>query len=70
MFRIAHCEPRQFPSSRVKAGIAGTEQGPAAHGSSEMPVWGPIFHNFEWDQDLGEVRLQNVTNCLQSIQQK
>lgn len=59
-----------FPSSRVKAVIAGTEQGPAVHRSREMPIWGPIFHNFEWDQDLGEVRLQNVTNYLQAIQQK
>jgi mono/diheme cytochrome c family protein len=59
-----------FPASRVKAVIAGTEQGPAAHGSREMPIWGPIFHNFEWDQDLGEVRLQNVTDYLQSIQKQ
>jgi mono/diheme cytochrome c family protein len=59
-----------FPSSRMKAVIAGTEQGSSSHGSREMPIWGPIFHNFEWDQDLGEVRLQNVTNYLQSIQQK
>lgn len=35
-----------FPASRVKAVIAGTEQTPS-HGSREMPVWGPIFHNFE-----------------------
>jgi mono/diheme cytochrome c family protein len=58
-----------FPASRVKAFVDGTEQ-TAAHGSREMPVWGPIFHNFEWDQDLGEVRLENVTNYLHSIQQK
>jgi mono/diheme cytochrome c family protein len=58
-----------FPVSRVKAVIDGTEQ-PAAHGSRQMPIWGPIFHNFEWDQDFGEVRLQNVTDYLRSIQQK
>lgn len=59
-----------FPSSRVKAVIAGTGEGSPAHGSREMPIWGPIFHNFEWDQDLGEVRLQNVADYLQSMQQK
>lgn len=58
-----------FPTSRVKAVIDGTEQ-PAAHGSRQMPIWGPIFHNFEWDQDFGEVRLQNATNYIRSIQQK
>ncbi len=58
-----------FPASRVKAFVDGTQE-TAAHGSREMPVWGPIFHNFEWDQDLGEVRLQNVTDYVRSIQQK
>jgi hypothetical protein len=50
--------------------IAGQEQSPAAHGSREMPVWAPVFHDVEWDQDLGEVRLDNITRYLQSIQQK
>ncbi len=59
-----------FPAGRVKAIIDGTNEGPAAHGSREMPIWGPVFHNFEWDQDLGEVRLQNVTEYIRSIQQK
>lgn len=59
-----------FPSSRVKAVIDGSNEGPAAHGSREMPIWGPVFHNFEWDQDLGEVRLENVTNYIRSVQQK
>ena len=68
--QVARSNGGVFPSSRVKAEIAGTGEGPAAHGSREMPIWGPIFHNFEWDQDLGEVRLENVTNYLQSIQQK
>jgi mono/diheme cytochrome c family protein len=58
-----------FPSERVRKIIAGDAR-ITAHGSSEMPVWGPIFHRVEWDQDLGKVRLQNVTNYLESIQQK
>lgn len=59
-----------FPAGRVKAVIDGTGEGAAAHGSRDMPIWGPVFHNFEWDQDLGEVRLQNVTDYIRSIQQK
>jgi mono/diheme cytochrome c family protein len=58
-----------FPASQVKAFVDGSQQ-TAAHGSREMPIWGPIFHNFEWDQDLGEVRLENVTNYIRSLQQK
>ena len=58
-----------FPTERVRKIIAGDAQ-IIAHGSREMPVWGPIFHRVEWDQDLGAVRLQNVTKYLESIQQK
>lgn len=58
-----------FPTDRVRSVIAGDE-GHAAHGSREMPVWGPIFHQIDNDQDLGYVRLRNVTEYLKSIQQK
>ncbi len=68
--QIARRNGGVFPAGRVKAVIDGTGEGPAVHGSREMPVWGPIFHNFEWDEDLGEVRLQNVTDYIRSIQQK
>jgi mono/diheme cytochrome c family protein len=59
----------KFPSARVRSIIAGDENH-AAHGSREMPVWGPLFHQIQNDQDLGYVRLQNVTEYLISIQQK
>jgi mono/diheme cytochrome c family protein len=60
----------RFPRERVKAIIAGEEQSASAHGTREMPVFGPVFHDVEWDQDLGEVRLDNVTKYLESIQQR
>jgi hypothetical protein len=41
-----------------------------AHGSKKMPVWGPIFHEIEFDQDLDNVKLENVTNYVESIQRK
>jgi mono/diheme cytochrome c family protein len=66
---IARRNRGKFPTSRVSSIIAGDEA-PAAHGSREMPVWGPIFHRIEYDQDLGNVRLQNVTDFLNSIQLK
>ena len=60
----------RFPRDRVKATIAGQEQSIFAHGSREMPVWGPVFHQVERDQDWGEVRLENVATFVQSLQQK
>lgn len=58
-----------FPATRVRAIIAG-DQLVKAHGTREMPIWGPIFHQVERDQDFGNVRLQNVTSYVESIQQK
>jgi hypothetical protein len=48
----------------------GTDGLLPAHGSKAMPIWGPLFHEIEFDQDLGNVRLENVTKYLESIQQK
>lgn len=58
-----------FPTERVRKIIVG-EETVVAHGSREMPVWGPIFHQVEEDRDYGAVRLQNLTNYLQSLQKK
>lgn len=60
----------KFPAERVKETIAGEGKSIAAHGSKEMPIWGPTFHEIEFDQDLGNVRLENVTRYLESIQRK
>ena len=60
----------KFPYKRVKEIIEGKEPGPLAHGDREMPIWGPIFHEVEADQDWGEVRLDAITKYIESIQQK
>jgi mono/diheme cytochrome c family protein len=59
----------EFPSARVRKTITG-EDVLASHGSREMPIWGPIFHQIESDQDFGNVRVQNLVKYLESIQQK
>ena len=41
----------QFPSERVRKTITGDDV-LASHGSREMPIWGPIFHQIEEDQDF------------------
>ena len=56
-----------FPALRVRQMITGDEV-VAAHGSREMPIWGPIFHQIEEDQDFGNVRLENLVKYLESIQ--
>ncbi|HEV8491417.1 MAG TPA: cytochrome c [Candidatus Angelobacter sp.] len=56
-----------FPATQVNKIISG-DQIILAHGTREMPVWGPIFHQVQEDRDYGEVRLQNLTNYLKSVQ--
>jgi len=60
----------KFPVGRVQKFISGDDPALMSHGSREMPIWGPIFHQIEDDQDLGNVRLQNLIKYLESIQQK
>ena len=59
----------KFPTSRIAHVIAGDEK-IIPHGSREMPVWGPIFHEVQRDQDWGEVRMHNLVQYLQSLQRK
>ncbi len=56
-----------FPSDRVRNTIMGDDV-LASHGSREMPIWGPIFHQVESDVDRGNVRLGNLMKYLESIQ--
>jgi hypothetical protein len=35
-----------------------------------MPVWGPIFSEVSWDQDLGRVRIYSLAMYLEAIQVK
>jgi len=57
-----------FPRDKVEKIILGENQQAIAHGSREMPVWGPIFGQIEWDQDLREVRVRSLSDYLKSIQ--
>jgi len=66
---IARRNGGAFPAERVSKIIIGDET-VAAHGSRDMPVWGPIFHQVEEDRDYGAIRLQNLTNYLESLQKK
>jgi mono/diheme cytochrome c family protein len=62
----------QFSSAYVRRTITGegVSEWAISHGSREMPIWGPIFHQIESDMDWGNVRLVNLTKYVESIQQK
>jgi hypothetical protein len=67
--RISTRAGGKFPSARIRAIIEGTET-VSGHGSREMPIWGPVFHQIDLDQDLGAVRTANVTSYIESMQRK
>jgi mono/diheme cytochrome c family protein len=69
--RLSQRNDGAFPAIHVQTIIMfGRDDLLPAHGSKQMPIWGPIFHEIEFDQDLGHVRLENVTKYLESIQRK
>ena len=64
---IAKNNRGQFPVTRVRRILMGGDT-IVSHGSREMPVWGPLFHQLETPVDLGPVRLDNLVKYLESIQ--
>lgn len=42
-----------------------------AHGSSDMPIWMPLFYSLdEGDKAIAEQRVQNLANYVASLQEK
>ena len=60
-----------FQRARLEALVSGDNQAlPAAHGSQEMPVWGPIFRALDPNDQMNRVRIANVIEYVASIQAK
>jgi mono/diheme cytochrome c family protein len=60
----------QFPELQVAQAIKG-DWVTTAHGSKEMPVWGPVFlYLAHHDPAVMQLRVHNLTKYVQSIQQK
>jgi mono/diheme cytochrome c family protein len=68
--RIATRNNAHFPLARVQKIIAGEVPVPAGHGTREMPVWGPVFSQIVWDQDLGQIRVYNLAKYIEEKQAK
>ena len=68
--RVAARNGGKFPLARIQRIISGEEPGTAGHGTRAMPVWGPIFSQFAWDQDLGKIRVYNLARRIEEMQVK
>jgi len=60
----------KFPSIQVAKAITG-EAGISAHGSKEMPIWGPVFMSISHQHESEvHLRVANLTEYIKSLQQK
>lgn len=68
--RIAARNGGKFPLTRIQQIISGEVQVPNGHGTRDMPIWGPIFSQIAWDQDLGRIRVYNLAKYIEAAQVK
>jgi mono/diheme cytochrome c family protein len=60
-----------FPKAWVESFVTGNREPlPAAHGSKDMPVWGPIFRALDPNDAANRVRIENIVGHIESIQAK
>ena len=60
-----------FPAARVGLMLSGPRRATLpAHGSVEMPVWGPIFRALDPNDTQAAIRVANLVTYLESIQVK
>jgi len=57
-----------FPRDEVVTFVTGLGRPIAAHGTSDMPVWGAIFSSLDPSDPRVKVRLRNVVDYLESLQ--
>ena len=57
--------PANYVSETMRLGT-----GSHAHGTIDMPLWGPLFRTLDANQSLGELRIHNLTVFIESLQQK
>ena len=67
---LARKHAGKFPSIQVYRAITG-EAGISAHGSKEMPIWGPVFMSMSHQHEsIVHLRVANLTEYIKSLQQK
>jgi|SRR5579862_1421585 len=59
----------KFPVGSVRQLLGGGSSVPA-HGSQEMPIWGPVFRAMNPNESIAKLRVDNLVRYLESIQLK
>ena len=58
-----------FPKDRVLAVVTGTGRPVTAHGSSDMPPWGPIFRGLDPSEPRVRLRIENIVTHVETLQE-
>ena len=67
--KIATRHGGKFDKLSVMRQVSGADKRPVAHGTVEMPMWGPTFASAQ-DAKLAELRVRNLANYVETMQQK
>ena len=68
--QLAKKNSGNYPAMRVTESIDG-EFGKPAHGSKQMPIWGPVFRSVAHGrQDSAQVRINSLVKYLETVQEK
>jgi mono/diheme cytochrome c family protein len=66
---MAKANGGQFPTLHVQESIRNADK--AAHGSKDMPVWGPVFRSLsQGSQSQVELRIANLAKYIDTLQSK
>jgi mono/diheme cytochrome c family protein len=59
-----------YPAMRVQESIDG-EYGKASHGTTEMPIWGPVFRSMaHGKKDSAQLRINSLVKYMETLQEK
>ncbi len=66
---LAQHNQGKYPADHVATTLRlGTPS--RAHGTSDMPLWGELFRTVDVNQNLGDLRVKNLTRFIESLQLK
>lgn len=69
--QLARMHDGKYPANHVASILKFGEGATGAHGSAEMPVWGPLFHSLDKFHDsMVQQRISNVVGYIETLQLK
>lgn len=60
----------KYSAPDVEAAILGKGKMTPAHGSPDMPIWGPVFRSLTTDEAARSLRVSNLVKYIESMQVK